>query len=52
MGAMAQTPPPIKIGVLLIDGGPFATYASLVNYGARSAIDILTAEGGALGRKF
>jgi branched-chain amino acid transport system substrate-binding protein len=48
----AQAQGPIKIGVLTIDSGPFATYASLVEDSARSAVDILNAEGGALGRKF
>ena len=48
----AQEPPPIKIGFLLIDGGPFATYAGLVEDGARTAVEMLNAEGGALGRKF
>jgi branched-chain amino acid transport system substrate-binding protein len=48
----AQTAGPIKIGVLIIDGGPFATYASLVEESARAGVDILNAEGGALGRKF
>jgi ABC-type branched-subunit amino acid transport system substrate-binding protein len=50
--ALAQGGAPIKIGVLTIDSGPFATYASLVNDGARSSIEMLNAEGGALGRKF
>ena len=48
----AQKAGPIKIGVLIIDGGPFATYASLVEESARASVDILNAEGGALGRKF
>ena len=48
----AQTAGPIKIGVLIIDSGPFATYASLVEESARAGVDILNAEGGALGRKF
>ena len=42
----------IKIGVLTIDSGPFATYASLVEDSARTAVDILNAQGGALGKKF
>jgi ABC-type branched-subunit amino acid transport system substrate-binding protein len=50
--AFAQTPGPIKIGLLLIDSGPFATYASLVEQAAKAGVDILNAEGGALGRKF
>ncbi len=48
----AQAKDPIKIGVLTIDSGPFATYASLVEDSARTAVDILNAQGGALGRKF
>ncbi len=43
---------PIRIGLLTIDSGPFATYANLMESGARAAVDILNAEGGALGRKF
>ncbi|MBN8756627.1 MULTISPECIES: ABC transporter substrate-binding protein [unclassified Variovorax] len=51
--AQAQTATgPIKIGVLTIDAGPFATYASLVEDSSRAAVDMLNAEGGALGRKF
>ncbi|MES2483140.1 MAG: ABC transporter substrate-binding protein [Pseudomonadota bacterium] len=49
--AFAQ-PAPIKIGLLIIDSGPFATYANLMETGAKTAVDILNAEGGALGRKF
>jgi branched-chain amino acid transport system substrate-binding protein len=48
----AQAQGPIKIGLLTIDSGPFATYANLVEQGARTGVDILNAEGGALGRKF
>ncbi len=43
---------PIRIGLLTIDSGPFSTYASLAETGARAAVDILNAEGGALGRRF
>ena len=50
--APAQPQGPIKIGVLIIDSGPFATYASLVEDSARSSVEILNAEGGALGIKF
>ena len=50
--AFAQGTGPIKIGLLTIDSGPFATYASLMESGARTAVDILNSEGGALGRKF
>lgn len=52
MPAQAQGQGTIKIGLLTIDSGPFATYASLVEQGARTGVDILNAEGGALGRKF
>lgn len=48
----AQIQAPIKIGVLKIGSGPFAAYASLVEEAARTSVDILNAEGGALGRKF
>lgn len=48
--AMAQAP--IKVGLLTIDSGPFATYANLIEEGAKTGIDMLNAEGGALGRKF
>ncbi len=44
--------PTIKIGLITIDSGPFATYANLMDSGAKTAVDILNAEGGALGRKF
>lgn len=50
--AFAQAGGTIKIGLLTIDSGPFATYASLMEEGARTAVDLLNAEGGALGRKF
>ncbi len=49
--AFAQQPT-IKIGLLTIDSGPFATYANLMDTGAKTAVEILNAEGGALGRKF
>ncbi|MDR3453385.1 MAG: ABC transporter substrate-binding protein [Rhodoferax sp.] len=52
LAAYAQAQGPIKIGVLTIDSGPFATYASLVEESARAVVDILNTEGGALGRKF
>lgn len=42
----------IKIGVLTIDSGPFALYASLVEDSAKVGVDYLNAHGGALGRKF
>lgn len=50
--AVAQTQDPIRIGLLTIDSGPFATHAALMESGARAAINILNAEGGANGRKF
>lgn len=50
--AWAQGSGPIKIGLLLIDSGPFAAYAKLVEEAGRAGVDILNAEGGALGRKF
>ncbi|HRH85258.1 MAG TPA: ABC transporter substrate-binding protein [Rubrivivax sp.] len=50
--ATAQPAAPIKVGLLLIDSGPFATYAGLMESGAKAAVEILNAEGGALGRKF
>ena len=50
--ALAQATGPIKIGLLTIDSGPFATYANLIETGAKVGVDILNAEGGALGRKF
>ncbi len=42
----------IKVGLLTIDSGPFATYANLVEQAARFGVDWMNAEGGALGRKF
>lgn len=50
--AFAQGSGPIKVGLLLIDSGPFATHAGLIESGARTAVDLLNGEGGALGRKF
>ncbi len=50
--AFAQAGGTIKIGLLTIDSGPFATYANLIEEGARTAVDLLNTEGGALGRKF
>ncbi|HMO47378.1 MAG TPA: ABC transporter substrate-binding protein [Rubrivivax sp.] len=50
--AAAQSGGPIKVGLLLIDSGPFATYAGLMESGAKAAVEMLNAEGGALGRKF
>ena len=52
VNAQAQGQGTIKIGVLTIDSGPFATSASYIEEAAKAAVDILNAEGGALGRKF
>lgn len=52
LAALAQTQEPIRIGLLTIDSGPFATHAALMEAGARAAVNILNAEGGANGRKF
>ncbi|MBX3642118.1 MAG: ABC transporter substrate-binding protein [Rubrivivax sp.] len=49
---LAQSGAPIKVGLLLIDSGPFATYAGLMESGAKAAVEILNADGGANGRKF
>lgn len=49
--AFAQATGPIKIGLLLIDSGPFATHAGLMESGAKAAVEMLNAEGGANGRK-
>ncbi len=51
-GVMAQASGPIKVGLMLIDSGPFAFHASIMEEGAKAAVDILNAEGGAAGRKF
>lgn len=51
-GAAAQASGPIKVGLLLIDSGPFAFHAAIMEEGAKAAVDILNAEGGAAGRKF
>ena len=50
--AFAQGAGPIKIGLLLIDSGPFATYANLMESGAKAAVEMVNADGGAAGRKF
>jgi branched-chain amino acid transport system substrate-binding protein len=50
--SFAQGSGPIKIGLLTIDSGPFATHAAQIEQGAKAGVDILNAEGGALGRKF
>ena len=48
----AQASGNIKVGLLLIDSGPFAFHAAIMEEGAKAAVDILNAEGGAAGRKF
>jgi len=50
--ASSQDAGPIKIGLLIIDSGPFATMAKESERAARIAVDVLNREGGALGRKF
>jgi branched-chain amino acid transport system substrate-binding protein len=49
---MAQGQGPIKLGVVNIEGGPFAINAQHINEGARFAVETLNAKGGALGRKY
>jgi ABC-type branched-subunit amino acid transport system substrate-binding protein len=48
----AQDKGTIKVGVLTIDTGPFALYASLIEDSAKVGVEYLNAQGGALGRKF
>ena len=48
-GAFAQA---IKLGVVNIDGGPFAVSGGAINDGATFAVEMLNAKGGALGRKY
>src|SRR5438105_15482359 len=50
--AFAQGQGTIKIGLLTIDNGPFATYTELIRQAATTGVEMLNAEGGALGRKF
>jgi ABC-type branched-subunit amino acid transport system substrate-binding protein len=50
--AFAQGQGTIKIGLLTIDSGPFATYTELIKQAATTGVEMLNAEGGALGRKF
>lgn len=50
--AFAQAGGPIKVGLLTIDSGPFATYANLIDQAAKTAAAILNAEGGAAERPF
>ncbi len=42
----------IKLGVVNIDGGPYAVSGAYVNDGATFAVEQLNADGGALGRKY
>lgn len=49
--AFAQSSAPIKIGLLLIDTGPFATTAKEYEKAARFASELINSEGGVLGRK-
>ena len=42
----------IKLGVVNIDGGPYAVSGAYVNAGATFAVEQLNADGGALGRKY
>ena len=42
----------IKLGVVNIDGGPYAVSGAFVNDGATFAVEQLNADGGALGRKY
>lgn len=50
--ALAQAGAPIKVGLMLVDSGPFAFHAGIMEEGARAAVDMINAEGGAAGRKF
>lgn len=50
--AFAQASGPIKVGLMLVDSGPFAFHAGIMEEGARAAVDMINAEGGAAGRKF
>lgn len=43
--------PPVKVGLLVIDSGPFASSAKDMEAAARAAVDILNTEGGVLNRK-
>lgn len=49
--AFAQAGAPVKVGLLLIDSGPFATHAALMESGAKAAVEMLNAEAGPNGRK-
>ncbi|HEY4069584.1 MAG TPA: ABC transporter substrate-binding protein [Burkholderiaceae bacterium] len=43
---------PIKLGFLTVDSGPFMNVIAHFNEPAQLAVEVLNAEGGALGRKF
>lgn len=43
---------PIKLGVVNIEGGPFAVSAAYIQDGAAFAVEQLNARGGALGRRY
>lgn len=45
--AWAQAVGPIKVGLMLIDSGPFAFHASIMEEGAKAAVAILNADPGA-----
>lgn len=49
--ALAQQPP-IKLGVVNIDAGPLAISAAAIQEGATMAVEVLNAQGGALGRRY
>ncbi|MCC6246601.1 MAG: ABC transporter substrate-binding protein [Rubrivivax sp.] len=49
--AWAQHGGPIKVGLMLVDSGPFAFHAAIMEDGARAAVDMINADGGAAGRK-
>jgi ABC-type branched-subunit amino acid transport system substrate-binding protein len=44
--ALAQTPSTVKVGLMLIDSGPFATHATIMEEGAKAAVAMLNAEAG------
>jgi len=50
--SQSQSPAPIKLGVVNIEGGPFALNAQHIADGAQFAVETLNARGGALGRKY
>ena len=48
----ASAAEPIRIGVMLVDSGPLAFILPLYTEPAKLAVEVLNAQGGALGRKF